>query len=397
MSQFKRIFLIVLDSAGIGHAEDAELYNDSPKSNTFLNTDKNIPLHLPNMERLGLGHYDKYQFISEDKQIKGAYAARLHEKSKGKDTMTGHWELMGINTTKSFKTFTDTGFPKELINELEKQTGRGIIGNCAASGTEIIKELGEEHLKTGKLIVYTSSDSVLQIAANEAIVPIDELYRYCEIAREICMKDEWKVGRIIARPFIGDNAENFKRTPRRHDYALSPSQKTYMDLLKNNNYDVIAIGKINDIFNGCGVTKFQKTVSNDDGMDKTIEIAKNDDFTGLCFVNLVDFDMEYGHRRDIKGYHDALEQFDKRLGEMLPHLKDDDLIILTADHGNDPTQPGTDHTRETIPALFYSPKLKSGKYLGSFHTFAVLGSTIAANFGLEDSSLLHEPINSLFK
>lgn len=397
MKKFKRVFLIVMDSVGIGHAYDAENYGDKG-SNTFLHIDQNVEggLKVPNLEKLGWGVFDNYRNISPKNAIKGAYTARLIEKSLGKDTMTGHWEIMGLHITKPFQTFTDTGFPKELIDELSRRTGHGIIGNISASGTEIIKDLGEEHLRTKDLIVYTSADSVLQIAANEDIVPIEKLYEYCEIARELTMKDEWKVGRIIARPFIGDSKDNFKRTARRHDYALSPFGKTYMNYLKEAGYDVIAVGKINDIFNTEGVTEAYKTVSNDNGMDITIDLTKKD-FNGLCFVNLVDFDMEYGHRRNVEGYAKCIENFDKKLEVLLESLNDDDLLILTADHGNDPTWTGSDHTRENVPFVMYSKSLTEGGYLNEFNTFGVIGSTVAANFGIEISSLLGDSLLEFLK
>ena len=388
---YKRVFLIVMDSLGVGKAKDAEKYNDLG-ANTFYNVNESMKyLNIPNLEKLGVGYLDNYNGISKPLNFKG-YIGRLEEKSNGKDTMTGHWEMMGLYIDKPFKTFTETGFPKELLDEFTSRTGKEIIGNISASGTQIIEDLGEEHLKTGKLIIYTSADSVLQIAANEAICPIEELYKYCEIARDITMKDKWKVGRVIARPFIGNSKENFKRTSKRHDYALSPFDKTYMDYLKDNSFDVIAVGKINDIFNTQGVTYAQKTVSNNDGMEKTIEIAKNNNFTGLCFVNLVDFDMEYGHRRNIEGYAKCLEDFDKQLAELIPLLKDDDLLILTADHGNDPTAPGSDHTREEVPFILYSPSFKEGKLIEKGNSFGNIGATIAANFGLSDDKLLGKNI-----
>ena len=380
--EFKRIILIVMDSLGVGHASDAEKFNDQG-SNTLFHINESMKyLNIPNLEKLGVGYLDNYNGIKRPDNFMG-YVGRLAERSNGKDTMTGHWEMMGLYIDKPFKTFTETGFPKELIDEFTRLTGKEILGNKSASGTKIIEELGEEHLKTGKLIVYTSADSVLQIAANEAIYPVEELYKYCEIAREITMKDEWKVGRVIARPFIGDSKENFKRTSKRHDYALSPFEKTYMNLLKDNNYDVIAVGKINDIFNTEGVTEAQKTVSNKDGMNKTIEIVKNKNFVGLCFVNLVDFDMEYGHRRDPIGYGNCIEEFDEQLGELIANLRDDDLIILTADHGNDPTMPGSDHTREEVPLIMYSKLFKHGKLLEKGDTFANIGATIVNNFKIK--------------
>jgi phosphopentomutase len=294
---------------------------------------------------------------------------------------------MGLKVTKPFKTFTDTGFPQALLDEITQFSGRGILGNVSASGTEIINEFGLEHIKTGKLIIYTSADSVLQIAAHEKIVSVKELYDICAFTRKITLKDEWKVGRIIARPFLGDNPSNFKRTSNRHDYALSPYSTTYLDLLKFRKLDVIAIGKINDIFNGNGITESIKTKNNEDGMDKTIAIAKQD-FTGLAFTNLVDFDMEYGHRRDIIGYGQSIEAFDARLKELIHHLQDDDLLILTADHGNDPKFAGTDHTRENVPVLIYNHQFKEGRYLGESDSFAVVGATIAENFKIEKKRLL---------
>ena len=390
--KFKRIFLIVMDSLGVGHAIDADKFNDNGANTLYNINEKMNYLKIPNLEKLGVGYLDNYNGISRPHDFKG-YIGRLAERSNGKDTMTGHWEMMGLFIDKPFKTFTDTGFPKELLDEFTRRTGKKVIGNISASGTKIIEDLGEEHLRTGNLIIYTSADSVLQIAANEDICPVEELYKYCEIAREITMRDEWKVGRVIARPFIGDSRTNFKRTAKRHDYALSPFSSTYMNLLKDNKYDVIAIGKINDIFNTQGVTEAQKTISNKDGMEKTIEIAKYKDFTGLCFVNLVDFDMEYGHRRDPIGYGKCIEQFDEQLGTLLDNLNDDDLVILTADHGNDPTMPGSDHTREEVPLIMYSKSFEKGKLIEKGDTFANIGATIADNFGLSiPNELLGKPI-----
>ena len=293
---------------------------------------------------------------------------------------------MGLKVTKPFKTFTDTGFPQELIDELEKRWNRKIIGNKAASGTEIIKELGEEHMKTGAVIVYTSSDSVLQIAAHEDIISVPELYKMCEIAREITKDDKYKLGRIIARPFIGTCAADFKRTPRRHDYALKPFAKTLLNNLKDANYDVISIGKIVDIFDGEGITDFTKTVSNDDGCQKIIERMKQD-FNGLCFANLVDFDMEYGHRRNVIGYGKAIEDFDKYLKEFKKLLNDDDILFITADHGNDPTWVGSDHTREKVPLLIYSKSFKETGTLPEANTFADLSATLADIFKVAKTSL----------
>ena len=309
--KYKSVFMIVMDSLGIGAMDDAKKFDDEG-TNTFVHTSQKCNgLNIPTLNSLGLYDLDHEILGTSKVNHPHSFVCKGKEASNGKDTMTGHWEMMGIYTTKPFLTFTDTGFPKELMDELSKRTGKKLIGNKAASGTEIIKELGEEQTRDGSLIVYTSADSVLQIAANEASVPLDDLYKYCSIARELCMRKDWLVGRVIARPYVGTSKDNFKRTSGRHDYALSPSGRTYMDTLKDHGYEVSCIGKINDIFNGEGVSKTQKTVSNDDGMIKTIEEAKRD-FTGLCFVNLVEFDSEYGHRRNPLGYGKAIEEFDVR-------------------------------------------------------------------------------------
>lgn len=395
MKKFKRIFLIVIDSVGIGSDARSHEFGDLG-ANTFLHvSEKCNGLNIPTMNSLGLN--DIENIVGTTKvEHPHSYIMKLNEKSNGKDTMTGHWEMMGIYTTEPFKTFTDAGFPKELIDELERQTGHKVIGNYAASGTEILKDLGEEQKRDNSLIVYTSADSVLQIAAHEQTTGVEELYRCCDIAREICMKPEWMVGRIIARPFIGEDKNTFKRTPNRHDIALSPSVDTVMNILKDNNYTVSAIGKINDIFNTSGVTKTQKTVSNIDGMNKTIEQAINDDFEGLCFVNLVEFDSEYGHRRNALGYGKALEEFDVQLGELMTHLKDDDLLLVTADHGNDPTWTGSDHTREKVPLFAYSKSYVNGKCLPERNSFADIGATILKNFSLQKpDNLLGSPIDNL--
>ena len=379
---FKRVFLIVMDSLGVGAMADADKFHDEG-ANTFVHVSERCNgLNIPTLNMLGL--HDINADIIGTKKVShvNSYVCALNEESNGKDTMTGHWEMMGVLTTKPFKTFTDTGFPQELIDELEEKTGKKYIGNIAASGTEIIKQLGERTLKTGEIILYTSADSVLQLAANEAVVSVPELYHLCEVARELCMKEEYKVGRVIARPFIGTNKDNFTRTPRRHDYALSPSSYTYMETMKDHGYDVICVGKINDIFNGVGVTKTFKTVSNHNGMEITQEIAK-EDFKGLCFVNLVEFDSEYGHRRNPLGYGKCIEEFDKDLGDLLKLLKDDDLLIVTADHGNDPTMPGSDHTREKVPFIAYSKSFKNGRRIDDRNSFADMGRTIIENFKLE--------------
>lgn len=395
MKKFKRIFVIVTDSVGIGEMPDANKFGDVG-TNTFVHTAERCGgLNVPNMNSLGLG--DLAPILGTSKvSHPNAYCMRLREASAGKDTMTGHWEMMGIYTTKPFQTFTDTGFPKSLIDALEKETGHKVIGNKAASGTEILKELGEEQMRDNSLIVYTSADSVLQIAAHEEVTGVKELYRCCEIARELCMKPEYFVGRVIARPYIGTNKDNFKRTPNRHDLAVSPSGTTTMDILKENNYMVSCVGKIGDIFNQVGVVKTQKTTSNIDGMNKTIDEVKNHDFEGLCYVNLVEFDSEYGHRRNPIGYGKCLEEFDVKLGELIKELHEDDLLMVTADHGNDPTHTGTDHTREKVPLLVYSKSFKDGKYLDERETFADIGATILKNFNLPKApNQIGKPIEEL--
>ena len=378
--RYKRIFTIVLDSLGIGAMKDSPDYGDVGVDTLGHIAEKTENLQIPNLQRLGIANLKKLHGIEPVEEPLGCYM-RLEERSCGKDTMTGHWEMMGLHVTKPFKTFTETGFPKELIDELEKRTGKSIIGNKSASGTEILEELGEEEIQKGKLIVYTSADSVLQICGNEETMGVETLYHYCEIARELTMRDEWKVGRVIARPYTGKKKGEFKRTANRHDYALKPYGKTALDSLKDAGLDVISVGKIYDIFDGQGLTESNKSKSSVHGMEQTIEIASRD-FTGLCFTNLVDFDALWGHRRDVAGYARELEKFDVLLGQFLNVLKEDDLLILTADHGNDPTYTGTDHTREQVPFLAYSPSMKQGKDLGVSDTFAVIGATIADNFGV---------------
>ncbi len=372
--KYKRIFLIVLDSVGIGGAIDEKEFGDI-NVNTLLHTLEVTNGKLPHLEKMGLMNLINNQDSESD-----SYYTRAICQSCGKDTLTGHLEMMGVLTTKPLKTFTETGFPKELIQELEEKTGRKVIGNISASGTEIIEKLGQEHMETGAIIVYTSADSVLQIAAHEDIVPLNELYKICEIARNITLKDEWKVGRIIARPFIGQPG-NFTRTANRHDYALNPPSKTTLDVLKENNFDVLAIGKISDIFNNCGITKSVKTKDNLDGIIK-IEEAMKEDFTGLCFANLNDFDSKYGHRRNPSGYMNALLEVDNNIDNIKNNLNDDDLLIITADHGNDPTYQGSDHTRENTPVLIYNKNFKNPTRLPNLETFADLGATITDNFNL---------------
>lgn len=379
--KYKRIFTIVIDSLGIGAMADAAQYGDAG-TDTLGHISQNVSeLKIPNLQKLGMANLHQLNNVSAVENPMG-YFTSLKEASVGKDTMTGHWEMMGLHITKPFKTFTDTGFPKELIDELSKRTGRTIIGNKSASGTEILEELAEEEIEKGHMIVYTSADSVLQICGNEETFGLEELYHCCEIARELTMKDEWKVGRVIARPYVGKKRGEFKRTSNRHDYALKPYGRTVLNALKDSGFDVISVGKINDIFDGEGITESNKSKTSVHGMEQTIEIAGRD-FNGLCFVNLVDFDALWGHRRNVTGYAQELEKFDVKLGELLDILKEDDLLIITADHGNDPTHTGTDHTREMVPFIAYSPSITGNGKLAEENTFAVIGATIADNFGVE--------------
>lgn len=380
MKKYKRIFTVVLDSVGIGAASDAEAFGDAG-ADTLGHISRQVPgMKIPHLQSLGIANVHRLPHVRAAESTLGYYA-RLREASNGKDTMTGHWEMMGLHITTPFKTFTETGFPKELIDELSRRTGRVIIGNKSASGTAILDELGEEEIATGHMIVYTSADSVLQICGNEETFGLEELYRCCEIARELTMRDEWKVGRVIARPYVGRKKGEFRRTSNRHDYALKPYGATVLNALKEAGYDVISVGKIADIFDGEGITESNKSKSSVHGMEQTIELAGRD-FTGLCFVNLVDFDAQWGHRRNVQGYAEELERFDVKLGQLLPLLRDDDLLILTADHGNDPTFRGTDHTREDVPFLAYSPSMQGHGALSDCDTFAVIGATIADNFGV---------------
>ena len=381
VKKYKRIFTIVIDSLGAGAMPDAAEYGDAGTDTLGHISESVDSFVIPNLQKLGMANlHPLKQVEAVEKPL--AHYGKLREASTGKDTMTGHWEMMGLHITKPFKTFTDTGFPPELIGELEKRTGHKVIGNKAASGTAILDELAEEEIATGHMIVYTSADSVLQICGNEETFGLEELYRCCEIAREITMKDEWKVGRIIARPYVGKKKGEFKRTSNRHDYALKPYGRTALNALKDTGYDVISVGKIADIFDGEGITESNKSKSSVHGMEQTIEIAQRD-FTGLCFVNLVDFDALWGHRRNPEGYAKELEKFDVKLGELLPLLREDDLLIITADHGNDPTHTGTDHTREKVPFIAYSPSMKENGQLPESDTFAVIGATIADNFGVD--------------
>ncbi len=380
MAEFKRVHLIVMDSVGIGEAPDAAQFDDYDVDTFGHIARERGGLKMPNMGKLGLSNIREIQGIEKAAQPM-AYYTKMQEKSAGKDTMTGHWEIMGLYIDTPFRVFPD-GFPDELIQRIEEKTGRKVIGNKPASGTEILDELGEEQMKTGALIVYTSADSVLQIAAHEDVIPLKELYEICEFCREITLEDPYMLGRIIARPYVGEPGA-FKRTPNRHDYALKPFNRTVMSELKDADFDVIAIGKISDIYDGEGVTKAIRTASNMDGMDKLIS-TMDEDFTGLSFLNLVDFDALYGHRRDPQGYAQALEDYDARLPEVFAKMTDEDLLIITADHGNDPTYRGTDHTREYVPLLVYSPRFKKGgSELALRNTFADLGATVADNFGVK--------------
>ena len=376
---FKRIHLVVLDSVGIGAQHDAKEFGDEG-SHTLKHTLEQYPVELPNLEKFGLGCIDALPGIDcpEDTE---AFYSKMDEVSQGKDTMTGHWEIAGLDIKKPFKVYPD-GFPEALLDRIREATGRDIVGNKPASGTDIIKEYGEHQLKTGDLIIYTSNDPVLQIAAHEDVVPLEELYEICEKVRAMTLDPDFLVGRIIARPFIGESKNDFKRTENRHDYALEPFGRTVLNALEDNGNDVIAVGKINDIFTGSGVTDAVRTKNNEDGVDKLLEVMDRD-FTGLSFLNLVDFDALYGHRRDSEGYSKALKAFDDRLPEIVSRLAADDLLIITADHGNDPTFKGTDHTRESVPLLIKAGKDMNYRALRNSETFSDLAATIAENFNIE--------------
>ena len=381
MEKYKRIFVIVLDSLGVGAMPDSEKFGDVGVDTFGHILERMRTLEIPNFKKLGMLNIHNGGDMQPAEHPAGRYM-KIAEASNGKDTMTGHWEMMGIRTDKPFITFTETGFPPELIHELEKRCGKRVIGNKSASGTEIIEELGEEEINTGAMIVYTSADSVMQICGNEETFDLQNLYRCCEIARELTMKDEWRVGRVIARPYIGKKKGEFKRTSNRHDYALKPTNATVLNAMKDAGLDVLAVGKINDIFSGEGITQTWHSDSSVNGMEQTIDICKKD-FHGLCFTNLVDFDALWGHRRNPEGYGHEIEKFDKNLGVLLDTMRDDDLLIITADHGNDPTYTGTDHTREYVPFLSYSKKMKTGGKLEDEKTFAVIGASIADNFGVK--------------
>ena len=385
MQKYDRIFVIVMDSLGVGPMADSPEYGDLDVNTLGHISEAVDGLDIPNMQKLGVANLIPLKGVPAVENPLGYYA-KLNEKSIGKDTMTGHWEMMGLEITSPFQTFTETGFPPELIAELEARTGRKVIGNKSASGTEILDECAVDEIEKGHLIVYTSADSVLQIAANEEIIPLEELYRICEYARKITIENkEWQVGRIIARPYIGKTKDTFKRTTNRHDYALKPFDKTALNFLEEEGFDTIAIGKINDIFDGYGVSKAIRTTSNHDGMLKTIEVAKTD-FNGLCFVNLVDFDALYGHRRDLEGYKNAIEEFDNDLNDLLNVITEEDLIMVTADHGNDPVHHGTDHTRENVPLICYHKNIK-GNILQDADSFATVAATICENFKVKSPKI----------
>lgn len=375
MADIRRIFLIVLDSVGIGEAPDADKFGDVG-SHTVGTCFKSGNLNVPNMQKLGLFNIDGIKCGEPVSNPSAAYA-KMTESSKGKDTTIGHWEITGVISNEPLPTYPD-GFPKEVIEEFEKQTGRKAICNKPYSGTAVIKEYGSEHMETGALIVYTSADSVFQIAAHEDVVSVEQLYKYCEIARKIlCGKHA--VGRVIARPFVGEYPD-FKRTSNRHDFSLKPPKDTVLDYISKSGLDVIAVGKINDIFAGKGITQMTRTINNDNGMEKTLEYVKTD-LNGLCFVNLVDFDMQYGHRNDIPGYTNALNKFDEQLGQLLPMLNDNDVLMITADHGCDPGTASTDHSREYTPLLVYGKKIKCVN-MGIRPTFADIGATVADMLGV---------------
>lgn len=367
-----RVVWMVIDSVGIGALPDSEKFGDKGVD-TLGNIVKNHnDIKIPNLKKLGIGNIDGVDYIEDEKDPIGCFG-KCSEISQGKDTTTGHWEMTGVLVETPFKTF-ENGFPKEIIDEFEKKTGRKVVANKPASGTAILDEFGDHHMKSGDVIVYTSADSVFQIAAHEEIVPLDELYRMCQIARDIMMGDN-AVARIIARPFIGEKAGSFTRTSNRRDYSLNPFEETVLDNIKESNLDVIAVGKIEDIFNGQGITEAIHTKDNMDGVDETINYIKKNN-KGLIFTNLVDFDSKFGHRRDCQGYKEALEEFDARLPEIINEMKDDDILIINSDHGNDPTYKGTDHTREYIPVLVYGKNLKQGINLGIRKSFSDIGATV---------------------
>ena len=375
----KRIFLIMLDSFGIGEAKDAKEFGDEGSSTlkSIMRSDK---FDIPNMKKLGLLNIDGLGVEGSTEKITGAYA-KLSEQSKGKDTTTGHWEIAGIISKNPMPTYPE-GFPNEIIDEFSRLTGRGVLCNKPYSGTEVIRDYGKEHVDTGKLIVYTSADSVFQIAAHEEVVPVEELYKYCEIARKL-LKGEHAVGRVIARPFIGSEG-SYERTANRHDFSLEPTSDTVLDVLHRNNLETYAVGKIYDIFAQRGISNHVRTKNNTEGMQRTLE-ALDMDFNGLCFVNLVDCDMIYGHRRDIDGYANAISEFDRFLSTFIPKMKEEDILMISADHGCDPGFRGTDHTREYVPFLAYGKSVKQGANLGIRESFADVAKTILDIYDLENT------------
>ena len=376
MEKYRRIFVIVLDSLGVGAMPDAEAYGDKGVNTLGHIWEYKKDLKIPNLRKLGIGN-----LLGRSDDFVGCHM-KLKEKSRGRDTMTGHWEMMGLEIKEPFQTFTETGFPQELIGELEEKCGKKFVGNKAASGTEILDEYGEHEIETGDMILYTSADSVLQICGHEKYTGLDVLYDCCKKAREITMRPDWKVARVIARPYVGEKKGEFKRTANRHDYAVKPFKNTMLNLMKNRGYDVISIGKIVDIFAEEGITESHRSQSSVHGMEQTIELADTS-FHGLCFTNLVDFDALWGHRRDPEGYAKELEMFDENLGILLERLREDDLLMITADHGNDPTYTGTDHTREMVPLLCYSPSMKNKRELPVQDTFGVIGATIGENYDIQ--------------
>ncbi len=382
MNKYNRIITIVLDSVGIGQAPDADKFGDFGV-NTLGNISEKVGLNVPNLAKMGLGNINYLKTVAPSLKPTANFG-KMQEVGDGKDTMTGHWEMMGATLHTGFRQYIKNGFPEELITEFENRTGRKVIANKEANGMAVINEYYEEHMKTGAFIVYTSVDSTFQIAAHEEKIPLEELYAACEIARELTKDEKYNVARVIARPFLGTHADYY-RTANRHDYALDPHKDTVLNFLENANYDSIAIGKISDIFNGLGITEKIKTKSNMDGVDQTINILKRDDVSGFVFTNLVDFDSMYGHPRDVVGYKNALEEFDGRLVEILENLKDDDLLIITADHGNDPTYKGNDHTREYVPLLVYANNLNGDNYIPLRTSFEDLGQTICENFNLKST------------
>lgn len=366
----KRIFLIVLDSFGIGSLPDAAAFGDEG-SNTLKTITASEAYHTPNMKELGLFNIDSIDWMEQENSPIGAYG-RMKEQSRGKDTTIGHWEIAGAISPKPLPVYPE-GFPQEILDEFSRITGRSILCNRPYSGTDVIRDYGKEHVETGALIAYTSADSVFQIAAHEDMVPVEELYRYCEIARNL-LTGEHGVGRVIARPFTG-TYPNYKRTSNRHDFSLVPPKDTMLDMLLEAGYETYGIGKIYDIFAGKGIRHTQRIVNNEDGMEKTIQVQEQD-FEGLCFVNLVDFDMVYGHRNDVEGYARAASVFDRQLGTFMERMTDEDVLMITADHGCDPGYPGTDHTREYTPLLLYGKEIKPGVNLGTRETFADIAATV---------------------